>query len=108
MLITKRRKIMKLTKISTIPVLAAMLLSVVPAAFAQVPRGPQDIKARTITLNKTAFNKSLSDAVGPKVMGYQYVLIKDGQLVAEKAGGLAQTSKDNGPLQMTTDRKSTR
>ena len=93
---------MKLTKISTILVLAAMLLSVVPTTVAQVPRGPQDVKARTITLSKTAFNKSLSEAVGPKVMGYQYVLIKDGQLVTEKAGGLAQTSKDNGPLAMTT------
>jgi hypothetical protein len=35
-------------------------------------------------------------------MGYRYVLIKDGQLVTEKAGGVAQTSKDNGPLPMTT------
>ena len=52
---------MKLTKMSTILVLAAMLLSVVPTALAQVPRGPQDVKAKTITLNQTAFHQSLSD-----------------------------------------------
>ncbi len=93
---------MKLTKYSAILAIGAVLLSAVPTSIAQVPRGPQGLKAKTITLDKTAFNKSLSDAVGPKVMGYQYVLIKDGQLVTEKAGGLAQTNKDNGPLQMTT------
>src|SRR5215467_1844020 len=71
-------------------------------ASAQVPRGPQGMKARTITLSKAAFDESLSNAVGPKVMGYQYVLVKDGRLVSEKAGGLAQTSKDGGPLNMTT------
>ena len=70
--------------------------------MAQVPRGPQGLQTKTITLSKTAFSESLSGAVGPKVMGYQYVLIKDGQLVTQKAGGFAQKSKDNGPLQMTT------
>jgi CubicO group peptidase (beta-lactamase class C family) len=34
-------------------------------------------------------------------MGYQYVLIKDGQLVIERADGLARTAKDGGPLKMT-------
>ena len=93
---------MKLTKFSAILLLTALMLSTVSRSMAQVPRGPQGMQTKTITLDKTAFNQSLSGAVGPKVMGYQYVLIKDGQLVAEKAGGLAQTSKDNGPLQMTT------
>ena len=60
------------------------------------------MQAKTITLNRAEFDRSLSGAVGPKVMGYQYVLIKDGKLVTEKADGLAQTSKDNGPLSMTT------
>ena len=69
---------------------------------AQVPRGPQGMQAKTITLSKAAFDQSLSGALGPKVMGYQYVLIKDGQLVTEKAGGLAKTAKDGGPLNMTT------
>lgn len=69
---------------------------------AQVPRGPQGLQTKTITLNKAAFDQSLSGALGPKVMGYQYVLIKDGQLVTEKAGGLAKTAKDGGLLNMTT------
>ena len=92
---------MKLKKLSAILLLGAML-STAPRMIAQVPRGPQELQTKQITLNKTAFNQSLSSAVGPKVMGYQYVLIKDGQLVTEKSGGLAQTSKDNGPLSMTT------
>ena len=69
---------------------------------AQVPRGPQNVQAKTITLNKTAFDLSLSGALAPKVMGYQYVLIKNGRLVTEKAGGLAKTNKDGGPQNMTT------
>ena len=90
---------MKLKQILTIALLSLLSFSMVSA---QVPRGPQDMQAKTITLNKAEFDQSLSSAVGPKVMGYQYVLIKDGRLVTEKAGGLAQTSKDNGPLNMTT------
>src|SRR5215470_8804561 len=90
---------MKLKKTTAIFVLIALSTSL---AAAQVPRGPQGVKARTIDLNKTAFDQSLSSAVGPKVMGYQYVLIKDGRIVTEKAGGLAQTAKDGGPLNMTT------
>jgi len=90
---------MKLKKTTAIFVLIALSTSM---AAAQVPRGPQGVKAKTIELNKTAFDQSLSSAVGPKVMGYQYVLIKDGRVVTEKAGGLAQTSKDRGPLNMTT------
>lgn len=59
---------MKLTKYSAIFVIGAILLSTAPTSLAQVPRGPQDVKTKSITLNKTAFNKSLRDAVGPKVI----------------------------------------
>ena len=90
---------MKVKKLTAIVLLSVVSFSMV---LAQVPRGPQELQTKTITLNKVAFNQSLSGAIGPKVMGYQYVLIKDGQLVTEKAGGLAQTAKDNGPLNMTT------
>src|SRR4030095_3365618 len=93
-----RRMNMKLKKSTAIFILIALSTS---WAAAQVPRGPQGVKANTINLNKAAFDQSLSNAVGPKVMGYQYVLIKDGRLVTEKAGGLAQSSKD-GALNMTT------
>ena len=90
---------MKLKELTATLILMALAFSI---TVAQVPRGPQGVKANTITLNKTEFDKSLSTALGSKVMGYQYVLIKDGRLVTEKAGGLAQTSKDGGPLNMTT------
>jgi CubicO group peptidase (beta-lactamase class C family) len=39
--------------------------------------------------------------VEPKVMGYQFVLIKDGKLITEGAGGKARTGTD-GDLDMTT------
>ena len=90
---------MKVQKLTAIVLLSVVSFSIISA---QVPRGPQELQTKQITLNKVAFNQSLSGAIGPKVMGYQYVLIKDGQLVTEKAGGLAQTAKDNGPLNMTT------
>ena len=84
--------------------IATLILTSLSISFAsaQVPRGPQGMAAKTITLDKAAFDQSLSSAVGPKVMGYQYVLIKDGRIVTEKAGGLAQSAKDGGPLNMTT------
>ena len=83
--------------------LASLILTslAISMSSAQVPRGPQGFKDN-ITFSKTAFDQSLSGALGPKVMGYQYVLIKDGRIVTEKAGGLAQTAKDGGPLNMTT------
>lgn len=90
---------MKVKQILTLGLLSLLSFSTVTA---QVPRGPQGMQTKTITLSKAEFDQSLSGAIGPKVMGYQYVLIKDGRLVTEKAGGLAQTSKDNGPLNMTT------
>src|SRR4051812_40237569 len=82
---------------------ASLLLLVIccPWISAQVPRGTQDMQTKTINLNKTKFDQSLKGAVGPKVLGYQYVLIKDGQLVIEGADGLARTSADGGPLNMT-------
>lgn len=57
-------------------------------------------KANTITLKKEAFEQSLTNAVAPNVMGYQYVLIKDGRIVSEKFGGKARNGKD-GNLNMT-------
>ena len=53
-----------------------------------------------LRFNQKDFEKSLTDAVGPNVMGYQYVLIHDGQVVSQKAGGSAQTAAD-GDLAMT-------
>jgi CubicO group peptidase (beta-lactamase class C family) len=57
------------------------------------------------TFDKARFDESLLNAVAGKVMGYQYVLIKDGQTVSAKAGGRAQTTADAGGdgLAMTTN-----
>jgi CubicO group peptidase (beta-lactamase class C family) len=54
-----------------------------------------------MTFNKTKFDQDLQNAVGPNVIGYQYVLIKNGQLVTEKAGGVAHNAAD-GTRAMTT------
>jgi CubicO group peptidase (beta-lactamase class C family) len=54
-----------------------------------------------ITFNKANFDQSLQNAVASKVMGYQYILIKNGQVVSEKAGGWGQTTSDGSKL-MTT------
>jgi len=63
-------------KLSAILLLGALFAR----TLIQVRRGPQELKTKQITLNKTAFNQSLSSAVGPKIMGYRYMLIEDGQL----------------------------
>jgi CubicO group peptidase (beta-lactamase class C family) len=59
----------------------------------------------TITFDRQSFDASLTSAVGPNVMGYQYVLIKDGQIVSAKADGRAQNAADAGGngLGMTTN-----
>ena len=49
-------------KLSAILLLGAMFAR----TLIQVRRGPQELKTKQITLNKTAFNQSLSTAVGPK------------------------------------------
>lgn len=57
-----------------------------------------------ITFNEANFNESLINAVEPNVKGYQYVLIRNGQIVAERARGKAQNAADAGGngLNMTT------
>jgi len=65
---------MKLKKLSAILLLGAML-STAPRLMAQVPRGPQELQTKQITLNKTAFNQSLSNAVGPTVSFGQHSVI---------------------------------
>lgn len=74
---------------------AILLLSTFTgSSFAQISG------TKAITFKKESFDQSLTAAVGPSVMGYQYVLIKGGQVVTEKAGGKAQTSAD-GNVNMT-------
>lgn len=58
-----------------------------------------------ITFHEQNFENSLRSAVRPNVKGYQYVLIHNGVIVAEDAGGKAQNSDDFGGngLNMTLD-----
>lgn len=59
---------------------------------------------QNITFNESNFNGSLINAVEGNVKGYQYVLIRNGQIVAERARGKAQNAADFGGngLNMTT------
>ena len=74
----------------------AILFSLIGNIGAQIKIVP-----KTITLKKEAFNDAVKNLVEPQVMGYQYVLIKDGKIAAEGAGGKARTGTD-GNLDMTT------
>lgn len=56
---------------------------------------------KNITFKKDMFDAAIVNLVEPNVMAYQYVLIKDGKIVAEGAGGQARTGTD-GNLKMTT------
>lgn len=57
-------------------------------------------QTKTTTFKKDVFEQSLTNAVAPNVMGYQYVLIKDGRIVSEKFGGKARNGSD-GNMNMT-------
>lgn len=74
----------------------AILFSLIGNIAAQIK-----IMPNTTTLKKEAFNTSVKNQIEPKVMGYQYVLIKDGKIAAEGADGKARTGTD-GNLDMTT------
>ena len=52
------------------------------------------LAAKTIQLSKTKFEQNLTKAIEPNVMGYQYVLIKDGKIVSEQYGGKARNGSD--------------
>ena len=86
---------MRLTKFITA---AAILFSMVSFSFGQ------GLTLKNITFKKDVFNQSLNAAVKPNVVGYQYVLIKDGKIVTEGADGLARKAGDNGgkEMKMTT------
>lgn len=61
----------------------------------------QELGAKVNTFKKVPFDDAINNLVEPSVMGYQYVLIKDGKVVTEGAGGKARTGTD-GNLNMTT------
>ena len=86
---------MRFTKIITT---AAILFSMVGFSFGQ------GLTLKQITFKKELLDQSLNGAVKPNVVGYQYVLIKDGKIVTEGADGVARKSGDNGgsEMKMTT------
>lgn len=63
------------------------LASIAPAA-AQIRTEPQP------AISKTAFDASIRLQLSGKVMGYSYVLMKDGRLISEDADGLARNDAD--------------
>jgi CubicO group peptidase (beta-lactamase class C family) len=77
-------------------ILATLLLfALFATAFSQ-----GGLQTKTTTFKKEIFEQSLTSAVAPNVMGYQYVLIKDGKIVSEKFGGKARNGSD-GNMNMT-------
>jgi len=68
---------------------------VFPAQAAPIEANPQ------FTFDKAAYEKEMRLAFESKVMGYATVLIKNGQVVSEVAGGLARNAVD-GNVKMTT------
>ncbi len=84
-----------LTSFAAIAILASI-------ATAQIGRPAGGITTPPITFNKQAFDQSIVDGLDGNVMGWQYVLIKKGQVVTEDAGGLAQNAAD-GNIPMTVN-----
>lgn len=84
---------MKTAKIITTFVL---LIAMTSMAFGQITN------TKPITFKKDEFDRSLTRAVEPQVKGYQYVLIKDGKVVTEKAGGFARNAADGSAAMTTT------
>lgn len=88
-----------IVKLKSTVILVLFTALLTQTSFAQIGGGPGTIGY--ITFNQPAFDQSLTNAVAGNVMGYQYVLIKNGQMVTEGAGGLAEGLAD-GYLTMTT------
>jgi CubicO group peptidase (beta-lactamase class C family) len=88
-------EIMKRANILTSFIAVALLMSIASGQH-RLPAG-----AATAVLNRAKFDQSLQTAVAPNVMGYQYILIKDGKVVSEKFGGLSHSMAD-GYKTMTT------
>lgn len=73
----------------TFAALALCAQSLPPAAQAQ-----QVKTTPPFNFDKAAYEKGVRDAFNGKAMGYATVLIKNGQIVSEVAGGLARNAAD--------------
>src|SRR5262245_19412429 len=80
----------------TFAMLALCVQCLLPAAGAQ-----QSKSALPFNFDKADYEKSVRAAFDGKVMGYATVLIKNGLVVSEVAGGLARNAAD-GNVKMTT------
>ncbi|MEQ1645178.1 MAG: serine hydrolase domain-containing protein, partial [Pyrinomonadaceae bacterium] len=74
---------------------AALLLSFTTFSFGQL-----GLSTKQITFKKDVFEQNLTSTLSPQTIGYQYVLIKDGKIVSEVAGGNARVGQ-NGLMKMT-------
>ena len=78
----------------------AIIFSLVSLSFGQISTGGGGYSNGEITFKKEVFEQNLTNALAPNVMGYQYVLIKDGKIVSDKFGGNARNATD-GVMKMT-------
>lgn len=76
---------------------ALLLLSFSNMLFAQ----GTVLGSKQITFKKDVFEQDLIEKLAPQTKGYQFVLIKDGQVVSDKADGIARTPQDGGLIKMT-------
>ena len=80
-------------------ILAALLLAALAGASGARAQG--GLATKNFNFKKDAFNQSVDKALYGNVIGYQFVLIKDGRVVTEGANGWARTAAD-GQRKMTT------
>lgn len=74
---------------SSLLLAAGALLAALPAAAA-----PQIAAGQQPEVRKTVFEFSMHQQLEGKVMGYSFVLMKDGKLVSDGAGGAARNAAD--------------
>jgi CubicO group peptidase (beta-lactamase class C family) len=82
--------------------LLAVLLLVAAVATMTPARAQGGLTTRNFTFKKDAFDQSMKASLADTVKGYQYVLIKDGKMVTEGAGGWARNAADGVQTKMTT------
>lgn len=81
----------------------SLLAGVLALAAVAVPAvaQPQRARAQQYEFDRAAFDTSLRGKLDGTVKGWSYVLMRDGRIVSEAAGGLARNAAD-GSMRMTT------